>query len=498
MAEADIQRRAGVGKRSATKLASAALLVYFLPLVWSCVQPAHHETSAGTGTLQLSSSYEPLVDGFNWAKDQALAYVFEGDPVGAWYEAALPGREAFCMRDVSHQALGALALGLAEHTKNMMHKFAQNIAASRDWCSFWEIDRHDRPAPVDYRSDEDFWYNLPANFDVIRSCHRIFEWTGDEGYLNDPVIRDFYRQSLSDYVSAWDLDGDGIMESPADNGYRGIPTYWEGEGPRALTGGDLIAAQYAANLAYAEMLSLRGESTEARAFRQEAERLRRIYNDTWWSPDLGRFYTLIIQDGTFDTTHIPLLQILPLYFGIVEQGERRERLLDNLRQGAIVEVNAYLAEVYYENGRDEVAFRHLMRQLEPGLDRREYPENPFTAIGVIVRYLIGINPIASQSVIETRPRLPADVSWARIEHAPVLRNRIAVHHEGLTETQLANESGPAIRWRAVFPGAHVSLNVDGRSVAPAIRYTDRGDPESYVVIEVGEGEERIVMAKDDR
>lgn len=42
-----------------------------------------------------------------WAKEQALAYAFEDDPVGLWYEAALPGREAFCMRDVSHQSMGA-------------------------------------------------------------------------------------------------------------------------------------------------------------------------------------------------------------------------------------------------------------------------------------------------------------------------------------------------------------------------------------------------------
>ncbi|UCC73819.1 MAG: hypothetical protein JSV86_04460, partial [Gemmatimonadota bacterium] len=469
-----------------------------------CREQAHHNKQPGEdseeiprqvqplGEVELSSSYEPLVAGFNWARDQALAYVFEGDPVGKWYEAALPGREAFCMRDVSHQALGALALGLAEHTKNMMRKFAENIAESRDWCSYWEIDRYDRPAPVDYRSDEDFWYNLPANFDVIRSCQRIYEWTGDEHYLNDPVFLEFYRRSLSDYVSAWDPDGDGFMESPAANGYRGIPTYWEGEGPRALTGGDLVAAQYAANLAYAQMLLARGDVDEARAFRDEADRLRRIYNEDWWNPELTRFHTSLIEDGTFDTTHIPLLQILPLYFEIVEPGERREQLIENLKEGAIIEVNAYLPEVYYNNGRDAEAFRYLMRQLDPGLQRREYPENPFTAIGTIVRHLIGVNPMASRSVIETRPRLPLGVSWARIEHVPVLRNRITVHHEGLTETRLTNESGEVVHWLAVLPGLHDTMYVDGRGVASAIRYTDRGEPESYVLVEVGTGEERTV------
>src|SRR6476659_6907269 len=36
--------------------------------------------------LQLSSSDTRLVEAFNWAKQQAMAYVFDGDPVGPWYE----------------------------------------------------------------------------------------------------------------------------------------------------------------------------------------------------------------------------------------------------------------------------------------------------------------------------------------------------------------------------------------------------------------------------
>jgi hypothetical protein len=61
--------------------------------------------------LQLESSDAKLVQAFQWAKSQALAYAHDGsDPVGLWYEAALPGRNSFCMRDVSHQTTGAAAL----------------------------------------------------------------------------------------------------------------------------------------------------------------------------------------------------------------------------------------------------------------------------------------------------------------------------------------------------------------------------------------------------
>src|SRR5580704_11395143 len=49
----------------------------------------------GTGVSQkpdirvaLESSDSRLVEGFRWAKHQALTYVFTADPVGLWYEAA--------------------------------------------------------------------------------------------------------------------------------------------------------------------------------------------------------------------------------------------------------------------------------------------------------------------------------------------------------------------------------------------------------------------------
>ncbi len=460
----------------------------------SCTTQPANDAARAIGAIELSSDYGPLVDGFNWARGQALSLVFEGDPVGKWYEAALPGREAFCMRDVSHQTIGALALGLAEHHKNMMYKFAVNIAESRDWCSYWEIDRYDQPAPVDYRSDDDFWYNLPANFDVIQACYRAYEWTGDDDYLRHPGFDRFYRRSLTDYVKVWDRDGDGLMESPEQNGIRGIPTYWEGGGPRPLTGGDLVAAQFAANLAYSRVLALRDETEMAERYSAEAERLRRLYNDHWWSPELGRFYTSIIQDGSFDTTRIPAMQIFPLYFGIVER-ENADRLFDDLTIGLNVEENSYLPEVHYANGRDQAAFEFLMAQLDPGLERRDYPENPFTAVGVIVRYLVGVNPLASAELIETRPRLPDEVAWIQLEHVPVVENQIGVHHVGLGETRFVNESGPAVRWRAVFPGRHESLVVHGETFEATFRFAADGRIESYIEVDVEEGATRLVRVE---
>ena len=160
---------------------------------------------------------------FDWAKAQALAYARTGDPVGLWYEAALPGREAFCMRDVSHQAMGAHALGLAAHTRNMLHKFAVNISESKDWCTYWEINRYDKPAPVDYTNDKEFWYNLPANFDVLDACYRMYLWTHDRTYLDDPVFKAFYEHTVTDYVERWDL-GPGAPVDPESDTFPTIRT----------------------------------------------------------------------------------------------------------------------------------------------------------------------------------------------------------------------------------------------------------------------------------
>jgi hypothetical protein len=395
---------------------------------------------------------------------------------------------------VSHQAEGALALGLYEHTRNMMRKFAASIAESRDWCGYWEIDRLDRPAPVDYRSDEDFWYNLPANFDLVQAAERAWQWTGDSTWLADPVMEDFYRRTLTEYVRRWDPDGDGIMQSPESGGIRGIPTYWEGEGPRAATGGDLVAAQYAANRAYSAMLRSRkrsGDLEAAEIFAAEADRLRSLYNETWWSDELGRFYSAILPDGTFDAADIPAMQIFPLHFGIVNP-KRAERLLAGLRPGVNVEENSYLAEALYRYGRDEEAFRYLLAQMDPTLDRREYPENPFTAVGGAVRWLAGVRPLAADGVVETRSGLPAEVGWLELIEVPVFDGTLSLRHEGRVSTRLTRLAGSWKTWRAVFGGSFDTLFVDGQAETAESRRTPMGDVESFVTVELGEGETRTV------
>ncbi|MEN8226481.1 MAG: hypothetical protein ABFS05_14090 [Bacteroidota bacterium] len=68
--------------------------------------------------VNFTCSDSTLQHAFEWAKATALSYVREDTIVGLWYEAALPGRDAFCMRDVSHQGrkLGFTDCKLLDYT----------------------------------------------------------------------------------------------------------------------------------------------------------------------------------------------------------------------------------------------------------------------------------------------------------------------------------------------------------------------------------------------
>ena len=207
-----------------------------LLVAWCGITAAQQPVSSPLGFTSTNTS---LQHSFEWAKQQALAYAHPGaGPMGAWYEAALPGRNAFCMRDVSHQTEGAAALGLYAANRNMLRLFAQSPAKERDWAAYWEIDRNGRPSPADYLSDTDFWFNLPANFDVLDATVRMWRWTGDDAYRSDPVFQRFFRITMSDYIKVWQLTPDTILKRPrianqrqAEGRFvpsRGIPSYTEG------------------------------------------------------------------------------------------------------------------------------------------------------------------------------------------------------------------------------------------------------------------------------
>lgn len=446
------------------------------------------------GHLAFESSSAALNEAFVWAKQQALSYAHWDDPVGPWYEASLPGRDAFCMRDIAHQSTGAHLLGLQAHNKNMLSQFAKHIAGGRDWCSYWEITKDGLPAPVDYTDDSDFWYNLPANFDLIDCCLRQYHWTYDKDYIQEPAMVQFYHRSVTDYIDRWDKDNDGLPEHYAFYGRRGIASYVE-DGMHPLVAGDLVAALYAGYKAYAEIQQIRGYEGLYGKFVTKAAELRQKYNQSWWNERTGRYNGAILQDRSFHTGYYASAQYLPLQFGLVEEGVRlNSALLDVVRHGGNnVEERSYLAEIFYNYGLPEVAYSQLLQLSSPDTPRREYPEVSYSVVSSLISGMMGAAPDATCKVLATLPRL-SPVSWASAKHIPVWNNEVHLSHNGHHESVLENAAGPAFVWEARFPGEYGIISVDGTSLEANVKQVPGFGPVSWIRLDVEPGQKINVRA----
>jgi len=400
--------------------------------------------------ISFSSDDQALVKGFIWAKQQAMAYVFRNnDPVGPWYEAALPKREAFCMRDVSHQLVGAQLLGLADINKNLLSKFVAAISESRDWCGYWEINRYNLPAPVDYKSDQDFWYNLPANFDIIDACYRAWLWTGDSIYLTDPVFVNFYKKSLNEYVGRWDRDGDGLMEgNPDSTSSRGLSSYNEEQSGRVSA--DLIAAQYIGNLDYSRMLVLKKQAGPSKDYLSRANKIKDQLNSHWWDADKKLYHHYIRYNGKW--LDDKQMMVFLLRWDIVPP-ERAPAVVDHVIAGAFTngtEMNTYYPLEAYRLGRAEVAYKLLIRLVSPEMKRREYPEVSYASIETYAMGLMGIEANAGTRAIRTKSRLTSATGWAELKDMPVFDGTITVRHDGLRKSTFTNNTKGIIRWEVIL------------------------------------------------
>ena len=477
---------------------AAATAVAMAPKISGFAQSGAHSS------LEFSSPDIHLAESFRWAKQQAMSYVFDNDPVGPWYEAALPGRYAFCMRDVSHQADGAQVLGLARYNHNMLRRFAENISASKDWCSYWEIDRSNRPAPVDYKNDAEFWYNLPANFDILDTCYRMYLWTGDRSYIDDPVFLNFYDRTMTDYITRWDLSPDRIMKRKSDIPpppfFRGDPTYEESSRDN-LVGVDLLATQYAAYRAYAAIKAIRGDTQAAQLSWRNALQMKSLINTVWWNSSEGYFYSLYDKGHRFKGRAGSDL----LYRDAAEDGPKAVSALHTLlaqiktEPSTAVEAKSHYAEVLYRYGDASAAYAQIMDLTREGRERREYPEVSYSVLGALVTGLMGIRvaPVLKleavvqgkpfETVVETLPQLTGETSWAELCNLPVQGNIICVQHKGRQRTKLTNKTGRALRWKAAFPGSSAVLIVDGKSTKAQSESTSLGRRVSWVNLQVPAG-----------
>lgn len=492
--------------RSNAVLISLCIITMVAFCFLSCSHALKKPKEEHIDTIQFSSSNPALTDAFNWAKTKALSFAHDGsDPVGLWYEAALPNREAFCMRDVSHQAIGAELLGLGEHNYNMLYKFAENISEEKDYCSFWEINRHNKAAPVDYETDHDFWYNLPANFDIIFTAYRLYQWTGNEAYLVDPTLNNFYKLSLNEYVQHWALNANKIINRDRSlhilndskksrfGNKRGIPTYNEGGRGETLMGIDMTASLIAAYTAYAELLKSDGKVKASNEYLERSKIEQEFLNNFWWDEEIGEFRSILYEDKTFDYFMVGDNQAFIhylLYFNVLKDQEKIRRIVNQYAEKypqLIVELKSYLPIIFYENGYSTLATDMLIQLCSIENQRRDYPENSFTVIEHLTRGLMGINVDARSNSFTTYSRVGKNNDWAELKNIPVLANKISVIHNGHTNTTAFNVRGKTIKWIAKFQGSYDFLYVNGIKRKCTIS-ANNGETYSYIELELKEGQ----------
>lgn len=439
-------------------------LSLILVLSCACGQPGQEMypdiADAARTSFCVASDDTALVKIFDWAVSNSNRYVGEdSDPVGPWYEAALPNRQAFCMRDVSHQCIGEELNGYGRQNANMMGKFVENISESKDYCSYWEIDRNNLPASADYVSDQDFWYNLNANFDVMNACYRLYLWTGNEVYINDPRFEEFFRLSANEYIDRWQLQADKIMERPGvmheDDArvdpkfktFRGLPSYEESVRGLTVTG-DLIATIYRGLKSYAQIQRLRGNEEAALHYESKAEEYARLYNTGWWNEETQNYYAYKLENENLKEGGC---NVFPLWFGIVDKPERINRLLAILSEKETnVESMSYYPKIFYKYGRQDMGY-HYLKELYAN-ERRDYPEVASGVIEGIVCGLAGVDADVTANRITTLPRFTDATRWISIENIPVFSGKISILHQSAGSSTFANKSGKELIWRAMFPG----------------------------------------------
>ncbi|MBQ8972288.1 MAG: hypothetical protein IJ074_04335 [Clostridia bacterium] len=416
--------------------------------------------------MMLHSCDRALEQGFDRLKREALRWAFEGYPVGDYYEAALPGRDAFCIRDTCHQCIGAEALGLSSANFNMMKKFARSISPNRDYCGYWEIDRYDRPCPVDYTNDGNFWYNLPANFDLLDAFYRLYKYTGDIRYLTDPDIERFCALTMEQYIARWDRDGDGIPDRIPEEGRRGIASYDEGgmSMHHMKVGGDLVCAQIKAYESDSEICRLTGRNELAEIYHRRGEELKREFLRYWFDAEQGFAFGMGFDGQLRFDPNDPWKTKDVFYRGIATAEQARPILaeMSARMEEPIIELFCHLPESLWRYGMETEAQKALRRAMDPQLYRREYPEASYSAVGAIATGLMGVEPNAALNQVATLSGI-GDIEWVALEHINVLDGHISVEHRGHEATLLTNECAHPIVWRARFAGEHL-LQQDGREV----------------------------------
>jgi hypothetical protein len=456
--------------------------------------------------LTLTSSSQYLEAAFNWNKAKALSWVRTGvksDYIPCYW-AGYNYRPAFYVRDIAHQCEGAALLGLNNENFSMWHAFAGTANESRQWFCLWALDFSGNTYAVDYRSDTNFVREIPAPLELVDKAYACYQWSADPRWITDPVLTNFYRTTMNEFIAKHDDNGDGIAEGHFIDIFDGAcGSYCEQSAGGYGVGGDNIATTWSAYRAYAHLLKAMGKDAEAPVYQARADRVKRDYDRDWWNASAENYYAgrtigLTGWITNFDQYSKETYDFQAIKC-IAQPGSKAHAMLAKIDQNYRAnrkhynfESFTYLPEAFYNYGMNDKAWYWLRCILD---SHYEYPEVSFTAVEFIATGMMGVEPDAPHRKIATLGRLTEEVGWVQLDHIPVGAYDVLVKHENSNRTTTVrnNTGGVTLTWEARFPGSFETLAVDGVP-QPAKRKTINGVNVSCVEVPLRGGEQKTVRA----
>ncbi|MGL6106072.1 hypothetical protein [Romboutsia sp.] len=487
---------------------------------------------------KVTSSNKELEEGFNWAIDKTNQFVMtgkngvvnkdeyrpSGDGTGIRdyipsYWAGYYDRTAFYGRDFVHQATGGYISGHEEENLSMFEVFAKNATEARKWYTLWAFNFDGSPHTIDYKDDNNFVREVPAQFELVEKAYEQYLWTGDSRYIEDEDLWNFYTNVMTNFVTLHDdQNPNGIAE-----GYGGIfqgsCTYNE-RGEYPIEAGDAIASQYQATLAYAGMLEAKGKKEDAKEWYKKADDLKKYFNEEWSVINENnkneRYARIIDKDGNKKNDFGKENSwFMPMKL-ITEPGERNDNYLDYISEKlgdgigtakeapTNIEAYTYIPDTYFPYNRNDEAWKWMKYILSVKDNDHErpsqgtngdYPEISFTIVDQTVEGMMGIEANAPENSVVTAPRLPGEVEWVKIDDLKMGEHNLSIEHNGLEKTILKNSSEKALEWEARFYGDY-DYFVIGNEEVKAEKKEVNGVLVSYVKAKVNSGETLEIKVKN--
>jgi hypothetical protein len=333
---------------------------------------------------------------------------------------------------------------------------------------------------------------------------RMWRWTGDGTYRSDRAFQRFFHVTMDDYIKAWQLTPDTILKRPrianqrqAEGRFvhsRGIPSYTEGSKDFIL-GADLLATEYRAIQSFKEIAATTSDRKLAQERQTTALAIQALLERVAWSKTKKHYLGTIRRDLTGTGSGDAFV----LYFGAAKNPAQIRGALDYLCSPHYwkhinIEEESYVPLTLFRYGRNDAAYQVLADISSPQKARREYPEVSYSVIEAVVSGVMGLEPAHHSDAFDvlTVSRLPADDDRATLSAVSIRKNHLDITHTGRSSTRLKNVSGPAVHWRAAFPGTVLRLHVDGMTVSAKHSTIAGGAVISWTDVVVPTGAARIV------